>query len=72
MEKKFNINVDCANCAAKMERRIAKIKGVENVTVNFMTQKAIIEADEAVFSEIIKQAIAVCQKIDKETTLVEV
>ena len=52
MEKTFKINVDCANCAAKMERAIEKIKGVESVAINFMSQKAFIEADEADFDKI--------------------
>ena len=39
------IDLDCANCAAKIEREIAKIKGVNKVTVNFMTTKMTIDAE---------------------------
>ena len=69
MEKTFKINVDCANCAAKMERAIEKIKGVESVSINFMSQKAFIEADEADFDRTIEEAAKTVDKIDKGTIL---
>lgn len=59
-------NVDCANCAAKMERAIAKIDGVEKVTISFLTQRLSIEADEDRLEEILQKASEVCQKIDHE------
>ena len=47
MKKKFKLtDLDCANCAAKMEDAIRKIEGVENASVSFMTQKMTIEAAE--------------------------
>ena len=47
MKKKFKLtDLDCANCAAKMEDAIRKIEGVENASVSFMTQKMTIEADD--------------------------
>lgn len=46
MKKTFKLqDLDCANCAAKMERGIAKIDGVKQVNVNFLTQRMTIEAD---------------------------
>lgn len=71
MEKKFSINVDCANCAAKMERKIEKIKGVESVAINFMAQKMFLEAQESEFERIIEEALVVCNKIDKGIEIVE-
>lgn len=71
MEKIFKINVDCANCAAKMERAIGKIKGVESATINFMTQKAYIEAKESDFERIIEEASKAIDKVDKGTVLEE-
>ena len=48
MKKKFKLqDLDCANCAAKMEEAIKKIEGVSDANVSFMTQKMTIEADEA-------------------------
>lgn len=48
MKKTYKIEVDCANCANKMEEVINKTKGVKNASVNFMTQKIIIDFDEGI------------------------
>lgn len=65
MKKRFAMtDLDCANCAAKMETAIRKIDGVESATVSFMTQKLTIEADESRFDEIMKQVVAVCKKVE--------
>lgn len=68
MKKKFKMeNLDCANCAAKMEEAIKKIPGVENAVMNFMMQKLTIEiADDADMDEIIKQAQACCTKVEAD------
>ena len=50
MKKKFKLDeVDCANCAAKMEEAIKKIDGVQDASVNFLTQKMTLEADDERF-----------------------
>lgn len=65
MRKKFNVaEVDCADCAAKMEAMIRKIDGVNDCTVNFLTQKMILDADDARFDEIVKKADACLGKVD--------
>ena len=70
MKKTFNLtDLDCANCAAKMETAIRKIDGVESATVSFMTQKLTIEADESRFDEIMKQVVAVCKKVEPECVI---
>ncbi len=70
MKKKFKLtNLDCANCAAKMENAIRKIEGVTDANVSFMTQKLTIEADEARFDEIMKEAEAACRKVDPDCTI---
>lgn len=67
MKKKFKMeNLDCANCAAKMETAINKIVGVKEATVSFMTQRLVIEADDDKFDEIIKEVIKVCKKVDAD------
>lgn len=67
MKKKFKMeNLDCANCAAKMETAINKIPGVKEATVSFMTQRLVIEADDDRFDEIVKEAAAVCKKVDED------
>ena len=65
MKKRFAMrNLDCANCAAKMEAAIRKIDGVEGAAVNFMTQKLTLEAEEGRFGEILPKAAAACKKVD--------
>lgn len=67
MKKKFNMeNLECANCAAKMEALIKKIPGVNDATMNFMTQKLTIDADESRFDEIMKEAQKACSKIEPD------
>mgnify|MGYP000113532731 CR=1 FL=1 len=70
MRKVFKVeNLDCANCAAKMEDAIKKIEGVQNASMRFMTQKLIIEADEADMESILDQAVVTCKKIEPDTTI---
>lgn len=67
MKKKFKMqDLDCANCAAKMEDAIRHIEGVSDATVSFMTQKLTIEADEERFDEIMKEVISVCAKVEPD------
>lgn len=71
MKKSFKmIDLDCANCAAKMETAIKKIDGVQNASVSFMTQKMTIEADDDRFDEIVKEAVKVCKKVEPDCEIV--
>lgn len=57
MKQVFRIEgLDCANCAAKLERKISKLPGVEDVSLNFLTGKLSLEADEAQTETIIRTA----------------
>lgn len=70
MKKQFKLqNLDCANCAAKMEAAIQKIEGVESASVSFLTQKLVIEAEDARFDAIMKQAVKVCRRIEPDCTI---
>ena len=69
MKKKFKCEVDCANCAAKMENAVKKIPGVINASVNFMTQKFTLEADDDQFDAIVEQAVAACKKIEPDAVI---
>jgi copper chaperone CopZ len=70
MKKTFKmVDLDCANCGAKMEDGIKKIKGVQDASISFMAQKITIEAEEADFPRILKEACKVCQKVDAECTI---
>ena len=65
MKKKFKLtNLDCANCAAKMEAAIQKIDGVHSATVSFLTQKLTLEADDTRFDDIVEETVRVCRKIE--------
>lgn len=71
MRKVFKLeNLDCANCAAKMEDAIKKIEGVQNASMRFMTQKLVIEADESDMDAIIDEAVQLCKKIEPDMTIV--
>jgi copper chaperone CopZ len=57
MKKSYKLeNLDCANCAAKMERAIGKIDGVNECSISFMTQKMNLEAEDGRFDDILSAA----------------
>ena len=66
MQKKYNIEVDCANCAAKIETAVRNIPGVKNASVSFMAQKLLLEADDAQFQSILQQAVRTAKKIEPD------
>ena len=71
MKKAFRmIDLDCANCAAKMEWAIQNIDGVTSATVSFMTQKLTLEADDARFDQIVKEAVKACKKVEPDCEIV--
>ena len=71
MKKHYKlIDLDCANCAAKMENAINKLDGVKAATVSFMTQKLTIEADDDRFEEIMDQVVKVCKKVEPDCEIV--
>ena len=58
MKKKFKLeDLDCANCAAKMEEAIKKIDGVNDASVSFLAQKMTIDAEDGQFDEIMKRLL---------------
>lgn len=67
MKKKIKLtDLDCANCAAKMEDAIKKLDGVNDASVSFMMQKMTIDADDARFDEIMKEVVEVCKKVEPD------
>ena len=71
MKKRCKIeDLCCANCAAKMEENIRKIKGVNSANVNFLTQKLTLDADEARFDAILDEAERIIKKIEPDCVLV--
>ena len=70
MKKKFKLqDLDCANCAAKMEAAIQKLEGVHSAAVSFMTQKLTLDADDARFDDIVAQAARICKKVEPDCVL---
>lgn len=67
MKKKFKLeDLDCANCAAKMEEAIKKIDGVNDASVSFLAQKMTIDAEDDQFDEIMKKVVKVCEKVEPD------
>ena len=73
MKKVYNLSdLDCANCASKMESNISKIEGVKNISVNFMTQKLTIEIEEDKnMDEIMNEIKKVCHKVEPDCTILD-
>ena len=71
MKKTFTIEeLECAHCAAKMEEEISKLEGVKSVSVAFLTQKLTLEAEDAVFDKVLKQAVKICRKIEPDCRVI--
>lgn len=67
MKKVFRLrDLDCANCAAKMEHGIAKIEGVREVSVNFIGQKIVLDADDERFDAIVDEMKKVCRRVEPD------
>ena len=70
MKKKFKLqDLDCANCAAKMEEAIKKIDGVNDASMSFMTQKLTIDAADDRFDAIMDEVEKVCAKVEPDTKI---
>ena len=61
----------CAHCAAKMERAIEKLDGVNSVNISFLAQKMTLECDEDNKNEIFEKAKEICKKIEPDCVLIE-
>lgn len=71
MKKTYKMqDLQCANCAAKMEDGIKKIEGVHDAKVNFMMQKLTIDADDGSFDTILDKAEKVCRRIESDCVIV--
>ncbi len=71
MKKVFKLqDLDCANCAAKMEQAIGKINGVTSVRVNFLTQKMTLDADDSVFNAVLEEAAAAIRKVEPDCRII--
>ncbi len=72
MKKNYILeDLDCANCAAKIEEGVKKIEGVAECSVSFVTEKMIVEIEEGKEKEVEKEIKKVVKKIEPDTTLRE-
>ena len=70
MKKRFKLEgLECANCAAKMEKAINELDGVKEATVNFMTQKLVIEGEDEKMPTIVQEAEKIVKKIEPDTVM---
>ncbi len=72
MKKTFKVeDLDCANCALKVENGIKKLEGVKDASVSFMMQKMTIEAEGGVdFDALMKRVVKLCRKVEPDMTIV--
>lgn len=70
MKKTYKIEVDCANCANLMEDAARKSSGVRTATVNFMTQKMIVEFDEGMEpASVMQNVVKACKKVEPDCVI---
>ena len=67
MQKKYNVEVDCANCAAAVERKLAELEGIEEISVSYMAQKMIVTFADGVDEKAKrKEMLKVARKIEPD------
>lgn len=70
MRKAFKLqDLDCANCASKMENAIKNIEGVKSASISFMTQKLVLEADDDRFEAVLDEAQRACKKFEPDCVI---
>ena len=70
MKKKFKCEVDCANCAAKLEEAIRQVEGVDDANVNFLTQKLTLTVnDEADYEAVLEEVLKTARKVEPDTVI---
>ena len=71
MQKIYTVKgIDCPNCAAKLEKNINKIKGVNSAIISFATGKLAIDADDDVFESVVDEAVELAKKLEPEWEIV--
>ena len=71
IKKNFKLDgLDCANCAAKIEKKVKSLDGVKDATVSFFAQKLVLEADDDKFDAIVKEVAELVHRVDPDCTMV--
>ena len=66
MKKVYKIEVDCAVCANKIQDAVSKIEGINSVSVNFMTQKMILDIEDSQYDEVYKKVIKTAKRVEPD------
>ena len=71
MKKRFKLDeIDCANCARKLEDAIKKVDGVKSASVNFMTQKLTLEADDNEFDDVLERVVKLTADVEPDCEII--
>lgn len=70
MKKKFKCEVDCANCAQKIQDAASKLDGVDEISVNFMTQKLTLSAADERFDEVLAAVVKKAKQVEPDFEIV--
>ena len=66
MKKVYKIEVDCAVCANKIQDAVSKVEGVKSVTVNFLTQKMILDIEDTQYDEVYEKVIKTAKRVEPD------
>lgn len=70
MKRNYRIDgLDCAHCAAKMEKNVSKVKGVKEVSINFLTTKMMLDLEDENLDEIITGIETAVKDVDPRVVL---
>ncbi len=70
MRKSFKLeNLECANCASKMENDINKLPGVNKATISFMTSKLVLDVEDDALASVVQEAQSICHKYEPDCTI---
>lgn len=73
MKNKFKIKgIDCANCAAELERQINKVEGVDNASISFMSERLVIECEDSIKQDVLEKVKKVIKKEEPDVTIEEI
>ena len=71
MRKSFRLDeIDCANCARKLQDELVRLDGVDAVSVNFMTQKLTLTATDERFDEVLDRVIALVARVEPDCEII--
>lgn len=71
MRKVFKLDeIDCANCAAKLQEGLSNLEGVESVSVNFMTQKLTLVAADDEFDEVLERVVDYTEEVEPDCEII--